>query len=156
MNNFKPINRDSVSNWLKNEVFNLVYLVENLGKEWTMFSIKYKEYFHDKRTPESLLEKYEKLKANLNSYEALKMKAQSLVKLNRNETTSWSHEECLYLVFGVKQYGHNWESILENFGQYFDKTRSENNLKQKYFSLINDQQNFNFLLKEVKKLLEEE
>ena len=161
--NLKSSNSSSVDSrrkqidWTRTEILNLVYLVKEFGHEWTMFATKYREYFNQ-RTVWIMRHKYQKLKENSKNYQDLARKARSLVQIKTevsDKPTVWSHEECLYLVHGVRQYGENWEDILDNFGTHFDRARTENHLKLKYLNLTNDQTQFQFLLKEVKKLLEE-
>ena len=161
--------------WSENEVLNLVYLVGKHGKRYSRINHKYKEYFSN-RTNRMLSAKYKDLEKNKAKLDDIKRKAQSLCKLNETPISvtqkpisnrieddvadkiklnvDWTHEECLYLVYGVKHHGQDWSRILELYGEHFQDIRTGDHLKRKYLRIENDQPKHKFLLKEIDKLLE--
>jgi hypothetical protein len=76
-----------------------------------------------------------------------------VVSKKNNSNNSWTHEECLYLIYGVQTNGENWENILKLYSDHFDESKTPKNLKQKYLTLQNDVPAFKFYSSEVNSLL---
>ena len=58
-----------------------------------------------------------------------------LPKKKRRAPVPWSEDECVYLVHGVKKFGHHWAQILKAFKPHFHAQRTGCDLKDKFKNL---------------------
>ena len=176
---YKKTKHSSLKSWSKEEKLNLIYIAQHHGID-AFLSTDFKPYFN-KRNRNSFAKIYKRLKENKLKYHSLKKQVKLmkdlkvLINENNNPTSSsslknnnerwpkskvvadnsnyWTHEECLYLVYGVENNGEDWENILNLYADHFNESRSSKHLKQKYITLKNDVPAFKFLLSEVNSLL---
>ena len=156
--------------WSQIEVNNLVFLVKKSKNNWPKKLKKYQEFLPN-RSVKALTKKYKALKADeeyledlkskVHSFQSLDVKSKEELPLNKSKNVSntkssieWTHEECLYLVHGVKQLGQDWKRILDLYREHFNEKRTCGKLMRKYFQIENDHSHHKFLLNEVASLLE--
>jgi hypothetical protein len=148
-------------NWSEDECILLVYIGDNLGKDWSNIQAVFKTYFKNKR-PAHLSKKYRSLIEH-DLIESLMEKTESIKDIDiitnllnqarkKIRPSFWTNEQQIYLVRFIQKYGSEWELLSKNFTNKFHVDHSIAAYKRRYIYLRDQPKEFELIKKLAKKI----
>jgi hypothetical protein len=149
-------NRKLFESWTTGDRIRLIYIVENVGRKWTMIVKHYKSYLRNKSVS-AIKNQYYKIKQNKTLFQNLLEKSKKVKDVNivneSNPTSSpeswvkWSEMELTYLVYGAAKFEGNKDEYFKKYKNVFDDSRTSKSLISKYYRLKKDPKKFLYFQK---------
>jgi hypothetical protein len=124
--------------WTENDSIRLIFILNKVGKQWTMIADEYKNYLKNKSSI-YLCSKYYHLKKHETLFQNLSEKSKLVkdvqigkISYSRKPSVRWSDKEFAFLIYGVMKHGTRWDLTLDLFNQYFSRDAKLMDIKNAY------------------------